>query len=311
MSDEILTPTDPRFKDIKGYVFGRLTVISYSGRHNKWVCLCSCGSEKTIQSGCLVSGNTRSCGCLRRELAAKQMTTHGMSRRPEYFIWRGMLARCENAKRSSFADYGGRGISVCARWKKSFENFFKDMGSRPTEGHSIDRINNSGNYEPSNCKWSTREEQGRNKRNNRLITFRGKTQCVQEWVNELGISRDVIIARIDRYGWSVEKALSTPLSVIMLEFNGKSQSIDEWSKETGISYHTLHYRINNLGWPVEKALSLRPRVVREIFFDGKTKSIPEWSREVGVPVGTLRDRLGKLNWSIERALTTPVKARSK
>jgi len=161
-------------KDLTGKKFGRLIVLKdggtriYGGHERRmWLCKCSCGGIVSIVGTSLSNGNTKSCGCLLKE----RITKHGMSKTSEFKVWTSMRDRCKNPKNCRYKDYGGRGISVCSRWDK-FESFFGDMGNRPSSEFSIDRINNNGNYEPSNCKWSTRSEQQRNKQpyptNNRL-----------------------------------------------------------------------------------------------------------------------------------------------
>lgn len=168
-------------KPLSGMVFGRLTVLGLLPERCNgkliWLCRCECGTDCTATGEHLKNGNTKSCGCLCREMAlAKQplasrasikaLTKHGQSRVGrksfEYSVWANMLTRCSNAKVSSYKDYGGRGITVCERWK-DFQNFFADMGKCP-EGRSIDRVNNDGNYEPGNCRWATQKEQASNKR---------------------------------------------------------------------------------------------------------------------------------------------------
>lgn len=202
-------PTDPRFKDRTGDAYGDWTVLSYAGMRSKnpyWNCRCACGVERTI-SGCHLP-KSGGCGC------AAGRSKHGHTsggRTAEYTAWRGMIARCYSKDATDFAVYGGRGIRVCDEWRHSFERFLRDLGSRPSPEHSVDRYpDTSGNYEPTNCRWATMAEQCRNKRNNRLLTWNGKTQCVVEWSAELGIHFGTIYSRL-RNGWSVEKALTTPV----------------------------------------------------------------------------------------------------
>ena len=150
-----------------GKKYNRLTILEYipkrrqtKGRENsKVVCLCECGNKSIAQYPAVKSGKIKSCGCYHREI----ITTHLMSKTAEYRAWDGMKARCSQPKRDDYVRYGGRGIKVCDRWANSFENFFKDMGAKPTKSHSLDRINNDGNYEPENCRWATVLEQNRNK----------------------------------------------------------------------------------------------------------------------------------------------------
>lgn len=152
--------------DLTGQRFGRLAVIQRSyvakvGAH--WLCRCDCGTDKIIYGPSLRAGKTRSCGCLQAEAAKKYMTAHGHAasykKTPTYISWAEMITRCENPKKKNFKYYGARGISVCERWRHSFQNFLADMGPRP-EGQTLDRWpNRTGNYEPGNCRWATWKEQ--------------------------------------------------------------------------------------------------------------------------------------------------------
>lgn len=153
------------FTDLAGQVFHELTVLSLARRSarglNYWTCRCSCGNTKVVQQSHLRSGTTKGCGC--------QKGTHRLSHTSEYHIWQTMKARCGNPNNRKYKDYGERGIRVCDRWLKSFETFFRDIGAKPFPDHSIDRINNDGDYEPSNCRWASRTQQARNTRRTKNI----------------------------------------------------------------------------------------------------------------------------------------------
>lgn len=214
MSESIILPTHPRFKNLIGRRFGRLVVVAFSGMKQlklqqkaSWFCKCDCGSDTTALAMNLQNAFTQSCGCLCREVSAATGRTHGLTETPEYSSWSGMIQRCENANDTAFKNYGGRGIMICPRWRESFANFYADMGPKPSPQHSIDRINNEGNYEPSNCRWATSREQGSNRRDNRILVFRGETLCLSEWAIRVGLSRQAIYQRLAA-GWSVERALT-------------------------------------------------------------------------------------------------------
>lgn len=197
-----------KFNDISGRRFGRLTAVKPirgNGRI-RWECVCDCGRVVQIVICNLNRPNTRSCGCLRKETTSKTKRTHGMTESATYRIWTHMWQRCTNPKNKRWMQYGGRGVSVCARWE-SFENFLQDMGEKPV-GHSIDRINNDGNYEPANCRWASIKTQQNNTSTNHLITAFGKTMTVTQWAELIGIRAHTIHARLTCYGWTPEEALS-------------------------------------------------------------------------------------------------------
>lgn len=130
-----------------------------------------------------------------------------------YYAWRDMKRRCYIPDFKQYQDYGGRGIKVCARWQ-DFDNFKKDMGEQPDKGYQLDRINNDGDYEPSNCRWATTAEQASNRRSNRLVTVFGRTQNIKQWADEFGIKARTVRARLD-YGWSPEAVFTKPIRPIM------------------------------------------------------------------------------------------------
>ena len=200
-----------KFIDLTGQRFGRLTVVNRAETRNKrtyWDCVCDCGNTKVINSYKLLSGNTQSCRCLDTEMTIARTTKHGMSHSsPEYYIWKTMRQRCNNPNNGAYKEYGGRGVKVCKRWDK-FESFYKDMGQRPSSKHQIERLDNDGDYEPSNCVWATQLAQANNKRNTLYITFRGVTKPISDWAREVGIQKTTIRARIFNYKWDVERALT-------------------------------------------------------------------------------------------------------
>lgn len=214
----------PRLIDMSCYIgksFGRLTVVEVlppaNGRRMA-VCRCECGIIKSIRFDGLQNGMVKSCGCWQKEAGAAQglrNATHGCCRRilpraPEHAVWNMMIQRCTNPNYRFYYNYGGRGISVCERWRNSFEDFIADMGFKPSSKHSIERKDNHGNYCPENCRWATKKEQGRNKRNNRYLTYNGRTMTISAWAEETGIPGDVIRGRLI-LGWSHQDAIFTPV----------------------------------------------------------------------------------------------------
>lgn len=199
-----------------GERFGRLSVIGVSrDTRKKALCRCDCGDSAIVRIDHLKSGRSRSCGCLRREVTRQNKTRHGMARRgrrrsPEYAIWSQMIERCHNPNNDGYPMYGGRGIAVCDKWRRSFESFFSHVGRRPSDSHSIDRIDVDGDYEPGNVRWATAKEQGRNTRRNRVLTFDGRSQCLAAWAEETGIAARVIRDRLSKHHWTIERALTTP-----------------------------------------------------------------------------------------------------
>ena len=196
-----------------GQQFGRLTVLEktrYATHKWGWLCKCVCGTHTTVLPWCLARGYTKSCGCLARDLKIARLFKHGARKAkvPEYRIWMAMRERCNRTNGPQFSNYGGRGIKVCARWN-SFRAFLKDMGTRPTPHHSIDRINNELGYGPDNCRWATSQEQANNTRYNRHLTFQGRTQTMAQWSRETGLTSPRICNRL-KQGWSIERTLSTP-----------------------------------------------------------------------------------------------------
>lgn len=194
--------------DRTGQRYERLTVTGRAENYRgnaQWHCACDCGRMVIALGNDLARGKVKSCGCYN----AERIVTHGMSRTPVNGVWRSMLQRCENPKDASYGNYGGRGITVCEEWH-DFERFVADMGVRP-KGFSIDRIDNDRGYCKENCRWASTKQQLNNRRNNRVVELEGRKQTIAEWAAEKGIDWHVLRGRIDRYGWSIEEALTTPV----------------------------------------------------------------------------------------------------
>ena len=191
----------PRMLDLTGQTFGRLTALSpIKGKPNvRWQCQCSCGGTTVVASYELHTGKTKSCGCLRSEMAKARTgprKAYSPSREPLYRLWMGMRARCNNSNSKPFRYYGGRGIKVCERWA-NYENFKADMGPRPP-GFSIDRKDKDGNYEPGNCRWADNGTQANNRNANIPITHNGETMNLFAWSVRSGLSPDTLYARFHR-----------------------------------------------------------------------------------------------------------------
>jgi hypothetical protein len=182
------------------------------GTRSGWLVRCDCGRERVIDQHSLRRGSTRTCGCSTGRLISDASTKHGGARNgaewPEYAVWQSMLARCSNPRHKFFARYGGRGITVCERWRSSFAAFISDVGRRPP-GTTLDRIDNDGGYVPQNVRWTTHAQQSRNRSTNRFVEVGGLRLCLEDWARRLGVSRTAIANRI-KNGWSAEAAVTAP-----------------------------------------------------------------------------------------------------
>ena len=163
-----------------GQKVGKLTVIGRASK-NKFLCECECGNKTEVFGSNLNRRHTVSCGCYQKEIRGLSSVTHGMTKTDEFNIWQSMKQRCYDKNCKAFAHYGGRGIRICNRWIESFENFILDIGKRPSKQHSIERVNNDGDYELSNCKWATKREQAQNRRYNVKIKYKGEIMTLSEF----------------------------------------------------------------------------------------------------------------------------------
>lgn len=208
-------PKHKLFRDITGEKFSFLTALGLgepfvlsSGRTNqRWWFECECGNIKLIDKQSVINKSAKSCGCMKASMLRAANTIHGKSDTPEAYAWSSMIRRCYNPSCNVYRYYGGRGITVCDRWKHSMESFINDMGPRPEGRYSLDRIDNDKNYELSNCRWATKIAQARNTRANKLIEFNGKTQCVSAWSEELNVPSHLLYDRIRR-GWAFKDAIT-------------------------------------------------------------------------------------------------------
>lgn len=200
--------------DLSGDRFGRLLAIKLlpkrlNSAKRHWLCRCVCGQSVAVETSALRSGKTQSCGCLQRERASLISKTHGMSSSPTWRSWRSMLARCTDVNHIRFEDWGGRGIDVDPRWM-SFESFLSDMGTRPSNNHTIERRENDKGYWPWNCRWATHKEQANNTRRSVFLEFNGECKTLTQWCEQLDLNYWAVRSRLVRFGWSVDRALTTP-----------------------------------------------------------------------------------------------------
>ncbi len=251
-------------EDLTGRVFGRWTAVALAGKVKNgraaYECRCECGTVRVVAASHLRDGSSSSCGCRRSEVTARRNTKHGMADTPEHNIWRLMKVRCLNKRHWAYRYYGGRGVKVCRRWLDSFTNFYEDMGPRPSPNHTLDRYpDTAGDYEPANCRWATWEQQQNNRRNNRRLTHGGVTKNLAEWGRATGLDPTLIRHRIDRRGWPVGAALTTPAADRrrLLTLGGVTRTLAEWARATGISKLTIAGRLRR-GWPAEEALKTPP-----------------------------------------------------
>lgn len=202
--------------DITGETYGFLRAVEYRGKtsHNQaiWSFVCiapGCGRVVEAPAFHVRNGSKRSCGCATNALKSEGKKKHGIAHTPEYTSYRAMLDRCTNTNNPLFHRYGGRGIAICERWLgvDGPANFYADMGQKPSANHSIERVDNDGNYEPSNCVWATRAEQMQTRSTTRLIEFGGKAMSIAAWERHLGFGLGVVRDRLNR-GWPVDEALT-------------------------------------------------------------------------------------------------------
>lgn len=193
----------PKKLDLTGHKYGKLSVVEEVGKNGYnflWLCICDCGSTKDATTQGLRSGHTKSCGCAYEDASpayAAAATTHGMSGTVEYATWKRLKDRCFNPNNPKYHRYGGRGITMCQEWE-SFEQFYADMGKKPSSYHSIDRKDNNGPYSKDNCRWATDLEQANNKSTARLLSFNGRSQSLTAWAAEFDMSAGNLHTKLAR-----------------------------------------------------------------------------------------------------------------
>lgn len=208
----------PRHSDLIGKRFGKLIVLEYIGKNKHgniiWKCKCDCGNVTTTTSNCLLTGNTKSCGCLAYDYYhyhTGKNIKHNKSNTRLYHIWRDMKLRCYNKSQLGYKNYGGRGIKVCEEWLNDFEVFYDwAINSGYQDNLTIDRINNNGNYEPNNCRWATSSCQSNNKTNSVFIDYNDKHLTVAQWSKITGLPYNIIWQRLKR-GWDICDIFNKPI----------------------------------------------------------------------------------------------------
>ena len=255
--------------DLVGETLNKLRVVEFTGyshpkRGKVYRCECVCGNTVDVPTAYIRKKSTYSCGCVKRPRKDKGVKRAQVKRNGTrlYRIWKNMRRRCNNPNSDYYKNYGGRGIKVCTEW----DNYlvFKEwaISNGYSDGLSIDRINNDGNYEPSNCRWATRKQQNNNARSNINITYKGETKTAAQWADEIGLTRSAIYHRINR-GWNTKDIIETPLGekrdktspkAHLYEYKGKKMTVKDLSKINGIKTATIKYRIE-AGWPIEKAVN--------------------------------------------------------
>lgn len=223
-------------------------------------CRCACGTVSSIYVGNIKRGMSTSCGCTRADRMAAATRTHGRSKTREYKIWAGIKQRCLDPGNPSFANYGGRGITICSEWSDSFERFFADVGPAPSRKHTIERVQNNIGYRPGNVVWATRVVQANNTRRNRRLTIGGETLTMSQWARRAGIAPHALLHRLSR-GWDPATAVRTgPLTNTTrvkghrnLTHNGITRCVSEWARVVGIPDGVIRARLR-MGWSASRAL---------------------------------------------------------
>jgi hypothetical protein len=235
-------------EDLTGQRFGTVVVlrqVPHETGSTRWDVLCDCGRVYTTKSGIMKSAIKA-----RGHYSCKHCRDNGRRldnscRSEEYAAWNNMKTRCYNPSYAEWSQYGGRGITVCDRWLESYDNFFSDMGPKPSQLHSLDRINNDAAYSPENCRWATKKEQGYNRSDNLMVEYLGVTKCMAEWAQELGISYKVLMGRYHRQkdrGERLFRPVAEARKDVLVEYRGSAKNLSEWARETGIGRKTLSDR---------------------------------------------------------------------
>ena len=284
--------------DLTNKTFGRLSVIKKLPERNEhgkviWECLCNpelggCGSIIPVQTSHLNSGSTRSCGCLAIEVTKATNTKHGYTKFQEYKIWNAIKRRCYNEKDEHYPSYGGRGIMMADEWRDSFANFYRDMGPRPSDKHSIDRERNNEGYHKGNCRWVTSVIQANNRRTNIIHEYKGETKTLAEWCRILNLNYTNVFQRMNKLGLTFEEAINPTryTAHTLYTLRNITKTLSEWCREYFINLNTAIYRLYR-SWSIEEALT--PIESKQITFsttyrkeDEETHTLEWWCGLLGL-----------------------------
>lgn len=245
-----------RVIDMAGKTFGSITGIEIAGRATsgdlKWLFKCECGNQFEANGYYARTGKINTCPSCAAARSRAASIKHGLTDTPEFSTWTEIQTRCLNPNSTGYENYGGRGIAVCPRWLSSFEAFLADMGRRPGIQYSIERDDVNGDYEPGNCRWATRAEQARNKRNNVFITINGIAKTLSDWADYYGVSRGTASLRHKK---GLRGAAIFTTTAQQITHDGITDTFSGWSRRTGIKANTIGMRVNKYKWSVERALT--------------------------------------------------------
>lgn len=259
---------------IIGKRFGKWIVKEELGKDKKHgvvvKCICDCGNEKNILLYQLRTGRSKSCGCIKKENAKKLFSTHGLSKTQIFRVWLGIKKRTDHNSKWCVGNYKKFGIKMCDEWKNDFKAFYdwsiengykEEKLPNGMNKWTIDRIDNRGDYCPENCRWATNKEQMNNQTTNRMITYKGKTQTLSQWCDELGLRYSPICQRLF-WGWSVERAFTEKVGrTRYYEYKGEQVTVKQISEMTGIKKSIIWDRIRN-GWDIERVVEQPVRILK-------------------------------------------------